>query len=376
MQDAKSLTVRHILNALHAWAPPSLQESYDNAGLLVGQINAPVTKAIISLDCTEAVVAEAVREGAELIVSHHPIVFKGLKRLTGSDHVQRTVEAAIRHGIALIAVHTNLDNVAQGVNLALGRQLGIAPASLRILRPIRQQLKQVVVYTPSDAAERVTEAMYAAGAGQVGRYDECGFHLQGEGTFRPLDGAQPALGTVGTRERVQETRTEVLAEAWNVPAVLAAARAAHPYEEMAHAVIPMDQAHQGIGAGMIGTLPEPLSEQEFLARTKAALGCAAIKHTDFTGRPVEKVAFCGGSGSFLLGDAVAAGADVFVTGDFKYHEFFGAEGRLMIADVGHYESEWCVTDLVYSYLKEQFTEKFPNFALLITQENPNPVHIF
>lgn len=376
MQDAKSLTVRHILNALHAWAPPALQESYDNAGLLVGQINAPVSKAIISLDCTEAVVAEAVREGAELIVSHHPIVFKGLKRLTGSDHIQRTVEAAIRNGIALIAVHTNLDNVSTGVNLALGRQLGLAPESLHILRPIQQQLKQVVVYTPADAAERVVEAMYAAGAGKLGQYDECAYHLQGEGTFRPLPGAQPTLGAIGTRERVQETRTEVLVEAWNVPAVLAAARAAHPYEEMAHAVIPMDQAHQGIGAGMIGTLPEALSEQEFLARTKAALGCGAIKHTDFTGRPVEKIAFCGGSGSFLLGDAIAAGADVFVTGDFKYHEFFGAEGRLLIADVGHYESEWCVTDLVYSYLKEHFTEKFPNFALLITQENPNPVHTF
>ena len=376
MQDAKSLTIRHILEALHAWAPPSLQESYDNSGLLVGQINAQVSTVLISLDCTEAVVEEAARVGAQLIVSHHPIIFKGLKRFTGSDHVQRTVEAAIRHGIALIAVHTNLDNVSDGVNRGLAARLGLDAHTLRILRPMRSRLKQVVVYTPMPAVEQVADAMYAAGAGKVGRYDECGFHLNGEGTFRPLDGAQPAIGLVGQRERVQEVRTEVVVEDWQVAAVLAAARAAHPYEEVAHGVFPMEQAHQGIGAGMVGELPEPLEEVEFLRRVKKALGCGVIKHTDWTGRPVRRVALCGGSGSFLLGDAIAAGADAFVTADFKYHEFFGAEGRLLIADVGHYESEWHVTDLVYTHLKEQFTGKFPNFALLISQENPNPVHTF
>lgn len=376
MQDAKSLTVRHILAALHAWAPPVLQEPYDNSGLLVGQIDAHVTRVLLSLDCTEAVVEEAARLGAELIVSHHPIVFKGLQRLTGGDHVQRTVEAAIRHGIALVAVHTNLDNVATGVNLGLARKIGLREDTLRILRPLTDRLKQVVVYTPAPAVEQVANAMFAAGAGHVGNYDECGFHLEGHGTFRPLAGAQPVLGQIGTRERADEVRTEVLVEAWRVPAVLAAARAAHPYEEMAHGVFPMEQAHQGLGAGMVGELPEPMAEREFLAQIKAALGCQAIKHTAWTGRPVQRVAVCGGSGSFLLGDAVAAAADVFVTADFKYHEFFGAEGRLVIADVGHYESEWHVTDLVYTYLEEQFTGKFPNFALLISQENPNPVHTF
>lgn len=376
MQDAKTLTVRHVLDALHAWAPPSLQETYDNSGLLVGQIDSPVMQVLISLDCTEAVVEEAARRGAQVVVSHHPIIFGGLKRLTGSDHVQRTVMAAIRHGIALIAVHTNLDNVASGVNRSLGLRIGLVPDSLRILRPMTDQLQHVFVYTPASSRETVENAMYAAGAGRIGRYDECGFHVQGEGNFRPLAGANPAIGNTGVREHVTEARTEVLVERWRVQAVLAAARAAHPYEEMAHGVLDLDQKHAATGSGMVGELPEPMEEKAFLAQLKTALGCGAIKHTNWTGRAVKKVALCGGSGSFLLQDAIGVGADVFVTGDFKYHEFFGAEGKLLIADVGHYESEWHVTDLVYTYLREQFTGKFPNFALLISQENPNPVHTF
>jgi dinuclear metal center YbgI/SA1388 family protein len=376
MQDAKSLTVRDVLNALHAWAPPSLQEPYDNSGLLVGSPDASVTSVLISLDCTEAVVNEAVAKGAEVIVSHHPVIFKGLKRLTGSNHVQRTVESAIRNGIALIAVHTNLDNVADGVNRSLALQLGLEPRSLQILRPMHERLKQVIIYTPKGAASRVADAMFAAGAGTIGRYDECGFNAQGEGTFRPGLDSNPALGEVGRREQVQELRTEVVVEAWRVPAVLAAARTAHPYEEMAHAVLPMEQHHQGIGAGLVGMLTEPMTEREFLQKTKNTLGCGVIKHTEWTGRPVQRIALCGGAGSFLLSDAIAARADVFVTGDFKYHEFFGAEGQLLIADVGHYESEWHVTEWIHTYLSEQFMEKFTNFALLLSQENPNPVHTF
>lgn len=370
MQAKEPLRVRDVIAELEAWAPPSLQESYDNSGLLVGDKNAEVTGVLVSLDCTEAVVAEAVERGANLVVSHHPIVFKGLKRFTGATYVERTVMAAIRNGIQLYAMHTNLDNVADGVNQRLASLVGCTSESLRILRPKAHVLMQVAVYVPTDHAEAVQQAMFDAGAGGIGNYDECGWTVQGQGTYRPLPGAQPFAGEVGKREAADEVRFEVVVEPWKLGEVLRAMQAAHPYEEVAHSVWPLENTLSHVGSGMVGELPEAMDEASFLDRLKSALGCASVKHTQLLGRKVKRVAVCGGSGSFLLGDAMRAGADVFVTSDFKYHEFFDADGRIVIADVGHYESEWQTTDLILKRLNE----KFPNFALHLAKANPNPIH--
>ena len=362
--------MRDVIAELEAWASPALQESYDNSGLLVGDRNAEVTGVLVSLDCTEEVLAEAVACGANLIVSHHPIVFKGLKRFIGSTYVERTVMAAIRQGIQLYAIHTNLDNVADGVNQRLASLVGCTAESQRILRPKASVLMQVVVYVPQDHAVAVQQAVFDAGAGHTGNYDECGWSVQGQGTFRPLPGARPFAGQIGEREQANEVRLEVVVEPWKLSGVLQAMKAAHPYEEVAHSVWLLENTLSNIGSGMVGQLPEAIDEAAFLDRLKATLGCGAVKHTRLLERPVQKVAVCGGSGSFLLGDAIRAGADVFVTSDFKYHEFFDADGRIVIADVGHYESEWQTTDLILKRLNE----KFPNFALHLATANSNPIH--
>ncbi len=370
MQDANNLTVRDVAAALESWAPPSLQESYDNSGLLVGTMSDPVASVLVSLDCTEAVVQEAIELGATMIVSHHPIVFKGLKRFNGSTYVERTVMAAIAHGIALYAIHTNLDNVADGVNSKLAQLVGCMPNSLKILRPKPDALMQVVVYVPNADAQAVSEAMFAAGAGEIGAYDQCGWVVPGKGTFRPLDGADPHIGIIGERESVAESKLEMVVEPWRLAAVLSAMKNTHPYEEVAHGVWPLQQVHAQVGSGMLGELPAPMEEEAFLDAVKSALGCNAIRHTKLLGNDIRKVAVCGGSGSFLLQDAMRAGADVFVTSDFKYHEFFDADNRIVIADVGHYESEWQTTDLIVNRIKKYF----PNFAVHLAMTNPNPIH--
>tara|TARA_B110000285_G_C15063370_1_gene583652 strand:+ start:407 stop:1525 length:1119 start_codon:yes stop_codon:yes gene_type:complete len=370
MQVAQTTSVQAIMDVLEQWAPPVLQESYDNSGLLVGDRTASIDGVLVSLDCTEAVVEEAARRGAGMIVSHHPIVFQGLKRLTGENHVERTVMAAIRHGIALYAIHTNLDNVADGVNQKLATAVGCLPESLRILRPKPALLNQLVVYVPQEEAGRVQEALYAAGAGQIGAYDECGWSVQGQGTFRPLAGSNPTIGQQDMRSELNETRVEVVVETWKLSQVLAAMKEAHPYEEVAHSVWTLANISGEVGSGMIGELAEPMMEAAFLDQLKTNLGSGAIRHTDLCGKPIRKVAVCGGSGSFLLSDAIRSGADVFVTSDFKYHEFFGAEGRILIADVGHYESEWQTTHLIVSRLNNKFT----NFAIHLAEANPNPIH--
>jgi len=371
MESRKVLKVRDITRLLEDWAPPVLQESYDNSGLLVGDLSAKVTKVLISLDCTEDVIAEAEKEGAELIISHHPIIFSGLKRLTGRTYVERTVQRAIKSGISLYAIHTNLDNVVSGVNFELATTLGCKPESLKILRPKSDLLHQVTVYCPSDHSERVREAMFKAGAGSVGDYDRCSFNLVGEGTFRPGSGSEPFVGKKGEDHTESETKIEVLVENTLSRSVVAAAANIHPYEEMAYFITPLENKDKNIGAGMIGKLPNPMKWEEFLDKAKLSLKATHIKHTNPVSDLVSTIAVCGGSGSFLLRDAISKKADVFLTSDFKYHEFFDADGKILIADVGHYESEWRTSSLIAKVIKQKFTK----FAVRLASSNTNPVRI-
>jgi dinuclear metal center YbgI/SA1388 family protein len=364
------LTVGDVATVLESWAPPSLQESYDNSGLLVGRLSDPISSVLVSLDCIEAVVDEAIAVGANMVVSHHPIVFKGLKRFNGSSYVERTVMKAIANGIALYAIHTNLDNVPDGVNMKLAELVGCMPQSMQVLRPKEDTLVQVVVYVPKENVDSVRNAMFSAGAGAIGDYDECGWTVPGKGSFRPLEGANPHIGTVGDRSSISEVKLEMVVETWKLAGALNAMKSAHPYEEVAHSVWPLQQFQSNVGSGMVGELPDPMPEEDFLEAIKVALGCGAIRHTKILGRTIRKVAVCGGSGSFLLQDALRAGADVFVTSDFKYHEFFDAENHILIADVGHYESEWQTTHLIVN----RISKYFPNFAVHLASANPNPIH--
>lgn len=362
------MKIKQLIAPLEAWAPRSLQEDYDNSGLQLGDPDAEVSSAMVCLDCTEAVVEEAAAKGCGLIISHHPVIFRGLKSLAGKGYVERTLLAAIRHGIALYAIHTNLDNVIDGVNGEIAARLGLKP--LRALAPKPGQLRKLAVFAPHSHAEAVRQALFAAGAGHIGAYDECSFNTAGTGTFRGGEGANPFVGERGQRHSEPETRIEVVCPVQREAAIVAAMIEAHPYEEVAYDILPLANTHPGIGSGLLGEWESPLPEADFLAKLKQTFGLQAIRHTKTLGRPIRKVALCGGSGAFLIRAAIASGADAYVTGDVKYHEFFDADGRLLLADIGHYGSEQFTMHLI----QRRLGEHFPTFAVRLTETVTDPIH--
>lgn len=361
------MKIAAIIEALETLAPPSLQESYDNAGLLTGRPDMHCTGILCSLDATEEVVAEAAARGCNLVVAHHPIIFGGLKKINGKNYVERAVIAAIKNDIALYAIHTNLDAVAGGVSARMAQKLGLQNGT--ILQPREQVLRKLFTFCPAAHAEAVRAALFAAGAGQIGRYSECSFNAAGTGTFRAGEDTNPFVGERGLRHEESEIKIEVIFPAWLQGELLRALRAAHPYEEVAYDIVSLANTWQEAGFGFIGEWPEAVNEAIFLVRLKKVFQVPVVRHSPLTDRPIRRVALCGGAGSFLISRALAAGADAFVTADLKYHEFFDAEGRLLLADVGHFESEQFTIDL----LEEFLARKFPNFAVLKTGVNTNPV---
>lgn len=365
------MQAKDIIQAIEAYAPLQYQEGYDNSGLQVGDANAEVKGVLLTLDVTEAIVQEAMQRGCNMIVAHHPLIFSGLKRLTGRSYVERVVQQAIKNDIIIYAAHTNLDNVHNGVNAKIAAKLSLKDTA--ILSPMPGTLRKLHTYVPVAAADAVRDAMFAAGAGSIGHYRECSYNMEGQGTFRPGPDTNPAIGTPnGPRQNVAEVKIEVLVASHSERAVLQAMMAAHPYEEVAYDIVPLSNLNQELGAGMIGTLPEAMELQTFLGFLKTQMKADGIRYTADTGKSIQKVAVCGGSGSFLLKHAMTAGADVFVTADFKYHQFFDAEGRIVIADIGHYESEQYTIEIFEDILKE----KFPNFAILLSDLSTNPVNYF
>lgn len=365
------MLVKNIIKAIEDFAPPVYQESYDNCGLQVGDYNQEVSGVLLTLDVTEPIVEEAIERGCNMIVAHHPLLFSGLKSISGKNYIERVVRMAIKNDISIYAAHTNLDNVYNGVNAKFASRLGLV--NTRLLSPKGGTLSKLYTYAPFDAADKVREAMFAAGAGSLGKYRECSFNTAGKGTFRAEEDADPAIGEAGgPREEIDELKIEVLVEKHTEQAVLQALRSAHPYEEVAYELVPLPNVNQEIGSGMIGELPAPMDELEFLAFLKQHMKTDCIRHTPLSGRPVKKVALCGGSGSFLLKDAIRNNADIFITGDFKYHQFFDAEGKIVIADIGHYESEQFTVEIFEDIIKD----KFPNFAVLLSNLNTNPVKYY
>jgi dinuclear metal center YbgI/SA1388 family protein len=365
------MLVKDIVRVIEAFAPPVYQESYDNCGLQVGNMMQEVTGVLISLDVTEAIVEEAMQRKCNMIVAHHPLIFSGLKSISGRTYVERVVQKAIKNDISIFAAHTNMDNVYRGVNAKIAEKLGLVNTA--ILAPKTGVLSKLFTYAPSDAAAKVRDAMFAAGAGEIGKYRECSFNTTGQGSFRAAEDAHPAIGEAGgPREEIEEIKIEVLVERHAERAVLQALRMAHPYEEVAYELIPLANANQYLGAGMVGNLPEPMDDMAFLAMVKERMKTDCIRHTVLSGKPVERVALCGGSGSFLLKDAIRENADVFITGDFKYHQFFDAEQKIVIADIGHFESEQYTIEIFEDIIKE----KFPNFAVLLSNLNTNPIKYY
>ncbi len=361
------MKIKDITDYLETIAPLEYQESYDNSGLIVGEKNNLVKRLLITLDVTEPVIEEAIQEKCQLIIAHHPIVFGGLKKFNGKNYVERVVMKAIKHDIAIYAIHTNYDNVFNGVNSEICRRLSLN--NCQILSPKGQLLKKLYTFIPVAHYEDVTQAVFEAGAGHIGNYSETGFSIEGVGTFKGNEFSNPSIGKKGFREKVSEVKFETIFPANIERQVVSALLKAHPYEEVAYDIIGLDNQYSKVGSGIIGNLKKPMEELTFLKKVKKSLKTECIRYTDLREKPVYKVAVCGGSGRFLLNSAMAAGADVLITGDFKYHDFFDAEGKIVVADVGHYESEQFTKDL----LLQQLSEKFPIIATRISSINTNPI---
>ncbi len=364
------LKVKDILKVLQEKAPLALQESYDNSGLLIGDKELPVKKALVCIDLNEDVLEEAIRKDCTLVISHHPLIFKPIRKIVPENLQSRIIIRAIQQQIAVVAMHTNLDNSHLGVNMMIGRKLGLQKTS--ILQPMQGILRKIVTFCPSDYSKKVMEAMASAGAGHIGNYDQCSFGVSGTGTFRANDDAKPFVGKTAELHHENETRIEMIVPEYSVKSVVIAMKTVHPYEEVAYDIYPLTNEMPLAGAGLMGSLPEEMTEAEFLAFVQSVFGTACLKHTVLTGRKIRKIAVCGGSGAFLIAAAAAAGADAFITADVKYHDFFDSDSRMLLIDAGHFETEQFTKELIIEIIQE----KFPTFALLNSEINTNPVYYY
>lgn len=363
----QTVKIKDVIAYLESVAPLAYQEAYDNSGLLVGDKETPVTNVLVTVDCTEKVVEEAASMQCNLILAHHPILFKSIKSLTGKTYVERTILSAVKKGVAIYSAHTNLDNIHNGVNKKIAEKLGLIKH--RVLLPAKGTLAKLVTFVPEPNLERVLKALYDAGAGEIGNYADCSFQIDGVGTFQPTENASPHIGKPGKKETVAEKRVELILPQHRTDQVLEALREAHPYEEVAYYITQLENRNQDVGAGLIGELPSPEEPLLFLKRLKSVMQAAVVRHTQVPDQPIRTVAVCGGAGSFLLPQAIQAGAEVFVSADFKYHEFFDSEGKILIADIGHYESEQFTKDLLMEVLRE----KFATFACHFSKTVTNPI---
>jgi dinuclear metal center YbgI/SA1388 family protein len=366
------MKIADIVNYLETIAPLVLQESYDNAGLITGNKNDDITGILICLDCIETVVEEARKLNCNLIIAHHPIIFGGLKKITDDNYVSRTIINALKNDIAIYAIHTNLDNLQQGVNSKIAENLGLH--NCKVLSPRKGILKKLVTFAPQKSAAHVRQALFDAGAGHIGNYDHCSYNLEGTGTFRGNESANPYVGEKAVEHHEAEVRIEAIYPVWIEKQLLKSLFQQHPYEEVAYDIYSLDNHHQSIGAGLIGTTPLPIDELVFLQFMKEKMRAACVRYTPLRNKPVQIVAVCGGSGSFLLKDAIAAGADVLVSADFKYHQFFDADNKIIIADIGHYESEQFTSELVRDLLQKKFSTFAPSHKIVVSKINTNPIN--
>lgn len=364
------MTVKDIASIIEEFAPLGYQESYDNAGLIIGYPSSEVTGVLVCVDVTPETIDEALEKEVNLIISHHPVIFSGLKRITGASFTEQTVIKAIENRIAIYSAHTNLDSVWNGVSMGIANRLGLE--NLEILDPSKDQLIKLVTFVPNKDAEAVRLAMFMAGAGQIGDYDQCSFNTEGTGSFRAGENTDPYVGNKGTLHFESETRVEIIVPKPIVSKVVKALLDAHPYEEVAYDLYPLLNLNPRAGIGMVGRLKKPEDENSFLERIKNIFKTDCFRHTDLLGKKIERVAFCGGSGASLIPKAIGAGADIFITSDVKYHQFFDANSKIIIADIGHFESEQFTVDIFYELL----TKKLPNFAVLKTKVKTNPIKYF
>ncbi|WP_341214451.1 Nif3-like dinuclear metal center hexameric protein [uncultured Wocania sp.] len=364
------MIVQDVINHLETLAPLVYAEDFDNVGLLVGDKSAKITGVLATLDTLETVVDEAIEKNCNLIVSFHPIIFKGLKKLTGKNYVERVVLKAIKNDIAIYAIHTALDNALQGVNDMICNQLELT--NKQILIPQSKTIKKLTTYVPKNEAEQLRTALFNVGAGSIGNYNDCSFNIEGLGTYKGNENSNPTIGKKDILHTEEETQISITFPKHIESKILKTLFKTHSYEEVAYEITTLENNNQNIGMGMIGEFKEAMEVSNFLNHVKTKMNTACIRYSDFTNKPIKKVAVLGGSGSFAIQAAKASGADAFITADLKYHDFFMAESSILLADIGHYESEQFTKNLLVAYL----TKKITNFAVVLSKTNTNPVKYF
>lgn len=364
------MTIKEFVQEIEKRYPIAQAEEFDNVGLICGNWDRELRGVLICHDALESVVEEAIAKDHNLIVCFHPIVFSGLKSITGKNYVERSVLKAMENKIAIYAIHTVLDNDFFGVNHRICSVLGLD--DLKILIPKQGGMSQLNLYVPIQYKEEVRNALFQAGAGSIGFYDECCFCVEGEGSFRPLDGAQPFLGKQGNREYVQETMISVVFETYKENRVINALKKSHPYEEVAYQVYSLKNENPYVGLGMFGYFSEPMEERDFLHLVKEKFALKVVKHSSFSGRKIKKVGVLGGSGASGIKNALRHNCDAYITGDLKYHDFFSCENKLLLCDIGHFESEQFVVQQLYEFLSEKFT----TFAISKSSISTNPINYF
>ena len=359
--------IKDIADTLEMFAPLPLQDDFDNAGLQIGLTDAEVAGVLLCLDVTEAIVDEAIASGCNLIISHHPIIFKPLKRITGKNYIERLIIKALANGIAIYSAHTNIDNAPQGINRRLADMFGLN--NVRILEPKNDSLLKLAVYVPASHADTLREALFAAGCGNIGNYDSCSYNVNGYGTFKAGEGCNPFCGKVGELHREEEVRIETVLPAYMRGRAISALLKSHPYEEPAYDIYPLKNSWDSVGTGIIGELPEECDALEFLGSVKEKLGVGCLRHTPLNGKRIKKVALCSGAGGSFAPAAMASGADLYITGEARYHDLFNYD-RMIVAVVGHYESEICVMDI----FREIIEKACPGVKVQATTVNANPVN--
>jgi len=361
------MKVLDVIHHLEALSPLAYAEDFDNVGLLVGNKNNDLTGVLVTLDTLESVVDEAIAKSCNLIVSFHPIIFKGLKQLTGKSYVERVVMKAIKHDISIFAIHTALDNALHGVNDRICEQIGLI--NRQILIPQSGSIKKLTTYVPENDINKVRDALFNAGAGAIGNYDHCSFNVNGIGTFNGNENSSPTIGTPGTTQHEPEIKLSISFAKHLESKILQVLFKHHPYEEVAYEVTTLENKNQHVGMGMLGEFEIPMEEVDFLDHIKQVMQTKSIRHSSLLGKKIKTIAVLGGSGSFAIQAAKAAQADAFITADLKYHDFFTADNSILLTDIGHYESEQFTKNLLVAYL----TEKMPNFAIILSNTNTNPV---
>ncbi|GGA80074.1 GTP cyclohydrolase 1 type 2 [Flavobacterium palustre] len=361
------MKIKEILSVLEEMAPLAYAEDFDNVGLLVGDQNTEATGVLVCHDALENVIEEAIDKNCNLVVCFHPILFSGLKKITGKNYVERSILKAIKNDIAIYAVHTALDNHKEGVNKIFCDALGLTKT--RVLIPKPNFIRKLVTYTIPENAEKLRNALFDAGAGKIGNYEDCSFNSKGIGTYMGNEDSNPEIGERFEFVENEEIKIEVTFEKYLESKILKALFKNHVYEEVAYEIYDLQNTHQNIGLGMIGELENPMDEKNFLAMVKDKMQADGIRHSAFLGKSIKKVAVLGGSGSFAIKNAIQAGADAFLTADLKYHQFYEAENSLLLADIGHFESERYTKNYIVDFLRK----KILNFAIILSEENTNPV---